>query len=279
MLKRVANKIAKSFGRIPNLDGSDTALPYLNGIYEQLMRKGRGELRPTYTWAMVQSTFLASSLDVKRISALEFGVAGGNGLLALERVAERIEKYFPVTVDVYGFDSAQGLPKALDHRDLPNLWPEAGYPMDVQKLRGHLKRAELVVGLVEKTVGQFLESKPAPIGFVSFDLDFYSSTVQAFGVLQADYQFLMPRVHCYFDDILGYTCAHHNGERLAISEFNSAHATRQISQIYGLRFCLPRRDREANWTEKMFMAHLVEHPSYDRWDGLLRRAQLDLAAA
>ena len=279
MLKRVANKIARTLGRIPDLDDSDTALPYLNGIYEQLMRKGRRELRSTYTWAMDQSAFLASSLGVKSISALEFGVAGGNGLLALERVAERIEKYFPVTVDVYGFDSAQGLPKALDHRDLPNLWREAGYPMDVQRLRRRLRRAELVVGLVEDTVAQFLESKPAPIGFVSFDLDFYSSTVQAFGVLEADYQFLMPRVHCYFDDILGYTCAHHNGERLAISEFNSAHAPRQISQIYGLRLCLPKRDREANWTEKMFMTHLVEHPLYDRWDGLLRRARLDLAPA
>ena len=88
MLKRITTKIARTLGRIPNLDDNDTALPYLNGIYEQLMRKGRRELRPTYTWAIVQSAFLASSLDVKRFSALEFGVAGGNGLLALERVAE-----------------------------------------------------------------------------------------------------------------------------------------------------------------------------------------------
>ena len=142
MLKRLTNKIARTLGRIPSLDDNDTALPYLNGIYEQLMRKGRRELRPTYTWGMVQSAFLASSLDVKRISALEFGVAGGNGLLALERVAEGIEKYFPVTVDVYGFDSAQGLPKPEDYRDLPNLWPEAGYPMDVQKLKQRLSEGE-----------------------------------------------------------------------------------------------------------------------------------------
>lgn len=71
---------------------------------------------------------------------------------------------------------------------------------------------------------------------------------------------------------------HHNGERLAISEFNQAHLNRQISQIYGMRFCLPRKYREANWTEKLFMAHIVEHPLYNEWDGLVRRARMDLAA-
>ncbi len=29
----------------------------------------------------------------------------------------------------------------------------------------------------------------------------------------------------------------------------------------------------------MFMAHIVEHPLYNEWDGLLRRAHLDLKAA
>ncbi|MHC4129678.1 MAG: hypothetical protein ACYSUA_16250, partial [Planctomycetota bacterium] len=40
-----------------------------------------------------------------RISALEFGVAGGNGLLALERAAMRLAEIFGVEIDVYGFDS------------------------------------------------------------------------------------------------------------------------------------------------------------------------------
>lgn len=279
MLKRVTNKIAKTLGHIPGLDSSDTALPYLDGVYEHLKRRECRGVRPTYIWPLVQAAFLASSLDEKRISALEFGVAGGNGLLALEKAAEGIEKYFPVKVDVYGFDSAQGLPKPKDYRDLPNMWPEFGFPMDLPKLRKRLTRAELILGLVSDTVSQFLESKPAPIGFISFDLDFYSSTVHAFDVLKADYKFLMPRVHCYFDDILGYTCAHLNGERLAMSEFNEAHPKRQISQIYGLRFRLGKPDRDANWTEKMFMTHFVDHPLYNNWDGLLRNARIDLAAA
>jgi hypothetical protein len=29
----------------------------------------------------------------------------------------------------------------------------------------------------------------------------------------------------------------------------------------------------------MYMAHIVEHPLYNEWDGLLRRTRLDLRAA
>ncbi|MHC4108706.1 MAG: hypothetical protein ACYSTY_11530, partial [Planctomycetota bacterium] len=272
-------KMSCLLGRLPDLDGHGTALPYLNAVLEQLLRADRGApRRSNYAWAMVHTAFLASSLRLDRISALEFGVAGGNGLIAMERMAAWLENHFGLRIDVYGFDGGRGLPKPRDWRDLPNLWPEGAYPMDEQKLRARLRRAELILGMVEDTVGEFLASEPAPIGFVAFDLDQYTSTTHAFKVLQAEPRLLMPRIHCYFDDILGYTCGHHNGERLAISEFNAAQPNRPISQIYGLRFCLPRKLREANWTEKMFMTHIVEHPLYNEWDGMLRNARRDLAA-
>jgi hypothetical protein len=279
MMLRVFNKLSRMLGKLPDLDGHDSALPYLNAVFDQMMRADRRHLRSNYTWAMVNTAFLASSLKLDRISVVELGVAGGNGLIALERAAARLEKIFEVAIDVYGFDSGQGLPRPTDYRDLPNLWPEGGYPMDEKKLRRELTRAELVVGLVEDTVARFLESNPAPVGFIAFDLDHYTSTTEALRLLKADCGLLMPRIHCYFDDILGYTCGHHNGERLAIAEFNQAHPNRQISQIYGMRFCLHSKYRESNWTEKMFMTHIVEHPLYNEWDGLLRRARLDLKAA
>lgn len=277
-MKRVANKISRLLGRLPDLDAHDTALPYLNAVVELMIRSDRSVMRSNYAWAMVQTAFLASALRLDRISAIEFGVAGGNGLIALERMAAWLQRHFGVVIDVYGFDGGQGLPRPHDWRDQPNLWPEGSYPMDERKLRARLRRAELIVGMVRDTIDPFLAGGPAPIGFIAFDLDQYSSTTHAFKVLRADPQLLMPRVHCYFDDILGYTCGHHNGERLAISEFNAAEPRRPVSQIYGLRFCLPRKLREANWTEKMYMAHIVEHPLYNQWDGMLRRARLDLAA-
>jgi hypothetical protein len=278
MITRVVNKMSRLLGRLPDLDRHDTAVPYLNAVLEQLLRADRRRFRSNYAWAMVNTAFLASSLRLERISVLEFGVAGGNGLVALEGMASWLEARFGVRIDVYGFDGGRGLPRPRDWRDLPNLWPEGGYPMDEMKLRARLDRAELILGMVERTVGDFLAREPAPIGFIAFDLDQYTSTTHAFKVLEAEPERLMPRVHCYFDDILGFSCGHHNGERLAIAEFNERHPQRPISQIYGLRFALPRKLREANWTEKMFMTHVVEHPLYNEWDGMLRRARLDLAA-
>jgi len=279
MVKRVLRKAARLLKMLPdhpNLEDCDFAYHCLNGVYNRLMAKdGRG-LRPNYTWAMIQAAYLASSIEVERISAIEFGVAGGNGLLALERAAEKLEGIFSIGIEVYGFDSGHGLPKSQDYRDVPNLWSAGSYPMDEQKLRAQLKHAQLILGLVEETVPDFLKTNPAPIGFISFDLDLYSSTVQAFKVLEADQILLMPRIYCYFDDILGFSFGHHNGERLAMSEFNATHRMRQISEIYGVRYYLPPEMINASWSEKMFMAHILDHKHYNKWDRSVRNARMDL---
>jgi hypothetical protein len=148
--------------------------------------------------------------------------------------------------------------------------------MDEQKLRRRLKRAQLKIGLVEDTAAAFIESKPAPVGFISFDLDLYSSTVQAFAILKADEKLLMPRIYCYFDDILGFTYGHHNGERLAIKEFNDTRAKRQISKIYGLCFYLPQTEKDAAWPEKMYLAHILDHSLYNEPDELVNNTRMDL---
>ena len=92
MLLRVVNRISRLIGRLPDLDRYDTALPYLSAVLDKLLRSDRRALRPNYAWAMVHTAFLASSLKLDRISALEFGVAGGNGLVALERTAAWLDK-------------------------------------------------------------------------------------------------------------------------------------------------------------------------------------------
>ena len=68
--------------------------------------------------------------DFERVSFIEFGVAGGNGLVALERIAQNLQTIFGIEVDIYGFDAVSGMPKSKDHRDLPNLWREGHYPMN-----------------------------------------------------------------------------------------------------------------------------------------------------
>jgi hypothetical protein len=247
----------------------------LNSTYTKMVAQ-RG-CDHDYAWGVIQGLNLAKVLGLGRASVIEFGVAGGNGLLALERIAEQAESIFGVRVDVFGFDMGTGLPKPEDYRDMPNLWSEGFFAMDVQKLKPRLKRAQLILGPVSETVARFIESNPSPIAFVSFDLDLYSSTKQALAAFDADQRLLLPRIYCYFDDILGYTFGDHVGERLAISEFNAAHEFRKLSPIHGLRYYVPARFANRMW-EKYFMAHIFDHQSYGRHDGSTERTACSLGS-
>jgi len=249
----------------------DFAYPWLNSQFEAVLREAGAARKPSYAWGVVHAAHLASHLGAKAISVLEFGVAGGNGLVILEKVGERVERVFGTRIEVHGFDTGQGLPKPQDYRDLPNLYREAAFPMDVEKLRKRLTRAELHLGLVRDTALEFIDGRRAPVGFVAIDLDYYSSTMDAFQIFEADRRCLLPRVHCYFDDIMGFTNSEFNGERLAIAEFNRTHEMRKISPIYGLQYFLPQRYAQAEWVGEMYMAHLFDHPCYGRYDGLVRR--------
>ena len=226
-------------------------------------------VRQNYTWAVLHAANLAKALGLKRISAIEFGVAGGKGLISLERTAEEVEEIMGVAVEVYGFDTGTGLPKPADSRDLPNLYEENTYPMDQSALQGRLKKARLILGLIEKTLPSFIDSGPAPVGFVAVDVDLYSSTRQALHLLEAGQNILLPRVHCYFDDIMGFTFADFNGERLAIKEFNESHNMRKISPIHSLRYFVPKTMEDSVWVEGMYMAHILDHDLYGHDDGLV----------
>jgi hypothetical protein len=247
---------------------ADVAYGRLNQLMVELMTADASR-REHFTWGVLQAAHLAGGLGLRRISAIEFGVAGGNGLVALENVAAAVGKMFDMEIDVFGFDSGVGLPKPKDYRDLPNLFREGAFPMNQELLRKRLTRAQLIVGPVDRTIGLFVESAPAPVGFISFDLDLYSSTVHALKLFEAETSRLMPRVHCYFDDIIGYTYSEFTGERLAIAEFNSTHALRRISPIFGLRHFLHPYYKDSSWTEQLFLAHFFDHPLYEQFDGLV----------
>jgi len=242
---------------------------WLSALLDQLTREEGKRIRPSYTWGVLHAAHLARALGVRRISALELGVAGGNGLCALERAAIRAEELFGVDIDVFGFDSGVGLPPPRDYRDLPNLFSGGDYAMDADRLRERLERAQLLIGPLDETIRPFLESGPAAIAFIAFDLDYYTSTMDALLLLEAHHELLMPRVHCYFDDVMLYTISDYAGERLAITEFNETHEQRKISPIYGLRYRLPRRFRDSSFSEQYYMAHIFQHPRYNERDGLV----------
>lgn len=213
--------------------------------------------RPPYAYGMYQAALLAERLGLSKISAIEFGVAGGIGLLAMEKIAQEVEKEVSVEFEIYGFDTGSGLPEPIDYRDLPYIFRRGDYKMDEAKLRARLNHAKLVIGNVSDTVPSFFENyNPAPIGFVSIDLDFYSSTVDALILFDMNYQYMLPRVFCFFDDIISSDLAIHNewvGELRAIKEFNEKHKLRKIAPIYGLRH---HRNLEKSWSEKVVAVRL-----------------------
>ena len=268
-LKPPLRRLAERRGWVPPPSVDDDPFEY---PFWQILTRDSSTY-PQYLWGTMCAAGLGAALGHARISVIEFGVAGGNGLLELERVSRWVAGRSGLAIDVYGFDTGSGLPQPQDYRDVPNLWSEGHFPMDPDGLRRRLTSAHLELGPVAETVPAFLERRPAPVGFISFDLDLYSSTVDAFGVLSTDPELLLPRVTCYFDDIIGFSHSDFTGERLAISDFNESHEHRKISKLYGLRYVLYQ---DKWWTDMMYMLHLFDHPDYNRPDGTNELRELPL---
>ena len=218
--------------------------------------------RPAYAYGVYSAAKLAKELGISRISAIEFGVARGTGLVALENVCAEVSAALDMSIAVYGFDSGQGNPKPVDYRDLPYIWDEGSYAMDERALHARLKSAKLILGDVADTVDDFVRNAPEPVGFISFDLDYYSSTVDAFHIFEGSPSTRLPRVLCYFDDILWPERAYYNdftGEYLAIREFNDRHSHQKIAKIPHLH---RMRRYPADWNEQLYVFHDFEHPDY-----------------
>lgn len=236
-----------------------------------------GGPRPHYTWSLIHGALIAQRLGFSGVSALELGVAGGNGLVAMENAAAAVSDAVGIGIEVHGFDSGRGLPSPVDHRDAPYLIGRGDFSMDEQRLRARLRRATLHLGPVGETVSEFLDAGHAPVAFAAFDLDYYSSTCDALRLVAGPTDRLMPRFLAYFDDVLGYPWGASNGAMPAIAEFNSEHrSTRVIDELRGLRYVVPRGEFDARWTQAMFLVHVLDHPNYDDPEGTAFTHQLEL---
>jgi hypothetical protein len=218
--------------------------------------------RPQYIWGVLQGAALGKVMGYKQISVMEFGVAGGGGLISMERSAELAEEMIGINIDVYGFDTGTGNPKINDYRDVPFRWSEGTWPMDVPKLKNMLHRARLMLGNTRDTVPAFIESKPAPVAFAAFDLTMYSSTAEALKLFNADHSLLLPRTYCMFRSLLGSRGDQCDfiGERLAIREFNNTSEMRKLCHMDGLRYFIPVN--AGTWPEFFFLLHIFDHPLY-----------------
>ena len=196
-------------------------------------------------------------------------------MILLERYAEAVAEELGIEVQVYGFDSATGLPAPVDYRDLPYHWKAGFYKMDEDLLRSRLRTAKLVLGDVENTSKTFFdEFNPGPIGAVLYDLDFYSSTRPALDMFRSEGRFRLPRVFCYFDDIVGEMELHSDftGVRLAIAEFNAGSGIK-LSPAYHLT----TSEDIKRWHHQIYILHDFQHSDYNTFVGQ-ENSQLALRA-
>ncbi|MFB6894476.1 hypothetical protein ACFCX4_34845 [Kitasatospora sp. NPDC056327] len=238
------------------LPGVGTAGAYRFGLVE----------RPHYAYGVRRATESAARLGHRGVTVVEFGVAGGNGLLALTEHARYYAAATGVAVRVVGFDSGAGLPGTTDPRDLPYLFAPGFYTMDHDRLRARLDgAAELVIGDLAGTLPAYLEThagvlREHPVGFVALDLDYCSSTATALGLFRGPgHAHLLPRVTCYLDDLPG--TIGRIGEAAAVEDFNAAHPGRPIGRVLGLRAFTPF---DPPWADQIHVHHRLDHPDYAR---------------
>jgi hypothetical protein len=220
-----------------------------------------------YVYGVVQAASLARQLKLPAMTVLELGVAGGNGLVELERLCPEIGAENQLRIRIVGFDLGSGMPQPVDYRDMPYIWQRGFFKMDEARLRSRLTSAELILGDIAEMGPSFMASIPPPIGFISFDLDYYSSTMAAMrGLLNHAPEFYLPRVFCYFDDTVGPHEELHSeftGELLAIREFNETGQYRKLAKINGLRYKL--LPHEEPWVNGMYVLHIFDHPQYNQY--------------
>ncbi len=213
--------------------------------------------RPAYLLGVLTAAEEARAQGVPEISVVEFGVAGGSGLVALQHEAAEVERHTGIKIKVFGFDMGpEGLPSFIgDYRDHPDVWKPGDYPMDHAALRNRLtQRSQLLLGNVKETVPRFFrEFAPPPLGFISIDVDLYSSARDALQILCMPETKMLRRVPVYFDDI-GFIFNHRfAGEFLAIEEFNRDNENCKIDQWHGLREGRPFPEKYMY--DKLFVAH------------------------
>lgn len=237
-------------------------------LYRAERKHRRGLLPyPAYLYGLLSAARTARATSARAFTAVEFGVAGGNGLRALEDYADRVGGQYDITITVVGLDSGAGLLEPTDARDCGFALGRGDFAMDRPKLEPLLRHAELILGPVEDTVGPFMDRVASgdlpPLGFVAHDLDVFTGTLAALDAIPADPHCLLPRIAMYFDDLSGYPYTDQTGERAAITAFNDKNANRRIGQIENLEQTLGGTARWQNWPRHFCTMNIFDHPAYN----------------
>jgi hypothetical protein len=91
-------------------------------------------VRQHHAYGLLDAVDQARRLGYKEISAFEFGVAAGAGLLNMQSIARKITASTGVSTRIFGFDTGSGMPPPLSYMDHPELYQAGDFPMDFKGL-------------------------------------------------------------------------------------------------------------------------------------------------
>lgn len=240
--------------------------------------------RPNYTYGMLRAADTALFFGHKGVTACEFGVASGRGLLNMIEVSELIQAETGVKFRIVGFDTGAGLPAVQGYKDHPELWSGGDFAMgDTNALKAKIAgKAELILGNIDDTIKDFVSTLNAdsPLGFVSIDVDIYSGTVSALRGLNGNVNCYLPAISFYLDDVSSYFSNEACGELAAVLEHNLAQPMRCIYPDRSLPGLRPMRTE--GWYRHMYVGHMLDHPARNKpreRDALHLMEHLDLMGA
>ena len=183
----------------------------------------------------------------------------------LEHYSLVIKKFLKIDFEIFGFTLKGGLPKYKKNPyDRLYRWGPGETPLTVKKNLKILKISKVFFGDVKNTLPIFMKknlSEDSPIGFIVYDLNYYTSTKYALDVLKGKDKFYLPRLYNYFDD--NSFSSDDEGEVKAIKEFNKKNkknlsTINELAEILSINFSkwifLGKRFRVMNsFNHKKFM--------------------------
>lgn len=215
--------------------------------------------REAYAYGILAAADYATQNNIKKITIIEFGVAAGNGLLNMCYIANKVNKLTGVEFQILGFDSGVGMPEPIDYRDHPEKYFTGDFPLvDRNELIKNMpSNCKLVLGKISDSLVDIEKLCTSPIGFVSVDVDYYSSTIDCLKIFNLSSNNYLPYVFTYFDDIYDIDDNEYCGELLAINEFNVLNEKRKIVKATLLN--QKRIFRRSPWTHQLYLTHIFNH--------------------
>ena len=221
-------------------------------------------LRQPYAFGINEAFKIAKEENINKIHLIEFGVAAGAGLYNMSYIASKLSHIYKINYEIIGFDSGEGMPEAIDYRDHPEKYRKGDFPSLLLKKSKLPRKCKIIYGNIKDTLKLFTKNKKNKdivIGFVSVDVDYYSSTKECLDIFMMKSKNYLSRVTTYFDDVNNIDHNIYCGEFLAIEEFNKKANSRKICRMNQLRSW--RLFKNALYLDQMYFCHIFDHKRRD----------------